>query len=742
MIRRYHSLDHIPYIPDVLPAFAVELVEVLQELLVVHLDWVADVDQLVRCIRHALFVHEELLVELLAWAETHVLDLDVDIRGQSGESDEVPSHVVDFHRLSHVEDEDLAALRVVRRLEHQGDGLRDGHEVADDPLVGDGHWTAFCDLLLEERDDGAVGAEDVTEADRDEVGLRVLPVHHLDDYLTDTLRGTHDVRRVHSLIRGDQDEALHAGVGRGTGGLEGTHDVVLDRFVRAHLHERYVLVRRRMEDHVRLILLHHAADTVRVPAGADQGHEVQLRVLHEELLLDAVRVVLVDVEDDELLRLVARDLAAELRADRSATAGDEDGLPLDHAEDFFVVDLDRFPTEEVEDVDVAELADADFAVHELVDARDSLQLTATLLTDIEDLRALFGGCGRDRVDDFRDLVLLYGTEDVVSGTDDRDTVEDAALLVQVVVDQADRIPLQVLTGEELLDEHTAGIARADDHHALAWFAALPLAGDTVEETDEAVEEAHAGVQHEAEAVPDDVVGPWHVHMHEEHAERIQYEKYQVGADHVEELDETCEVPDAVIQTEKVEHRDGADDKVRHREEVAPEIVVRDCREREVEAEEQAEEVGENEDTGVGDHQHAGVHHPGLLEMSGFSLRKRRIRGAVVFSCSVDLFTHTLSLYPTCSAGCTAWFSLRPVDESLYRIGISSCTERRKTLLFVSVFITVPEDAGAGDHHDRGADHGAGTVDGVRSCICTRVHETEIDQDNRGHKDHADETFPL
>lgn len=413
----------------------------------------------------------------------------------------------------------------------------------------------------------------------------------------------------------------------------------------------------RMEDHVRLVLLHHAADTVGVPAGADEGHEVQLRVLHEELLLDAVRVILVDVEDNELLRLVACDLTAKLGADGSATAGDEDGLPLDHAEDFFVVDLDRFTTEEVEDVDIAELADADFAVHELVDARDGLQLTAALLTYIEDLRALFGGRGRDRIDDFRDLVLLYGVEDVVSCADDRDTVEDAALLVRVVVDQADRITLQVLAGEELLDEHPAGITRADDHHALAWLTALPLTGDAVEEPDEAVEEAHAGVHHGAEAVADDVVGSWHVHVHEEHAEGIQYEEYQVGADHIEELDEAREVPDAVVQSEEVEHRDGAHDEVRHREKVAPEVVVRDLREREVEAEEQAEEVGEDEDTGVSDHQHPGVHHPGLLEVTAL-LRNRRIRCALLFSFSVDLFAHTLSLYRTRSAGCAAYFSLR------------------------------------------------------------------------------------
>ncbi len=223
----------------------------------------------------------------------------------------------------------------------------------------------------------------------------------------------------------------------------------------------------------------------------------------------------------------------------------------------------------------------------------------------------------------------------------------------------------MLAGEELLDEHPAGITRADDHHAFAWLAALPLTGDAVEETDEAVEEAHAGVHHEAEAVADDVVGSWHVHVHEEHAEGIQYEEYQVGADHIEELDEAREVPDAVVQAEKVEHRDGAHDEVGHREDVAPEIVVRDLREREVEAEEQAEEVGENEDPGVGDHQHPGVHHPGLLEVTSL-LRNRRIRCTLLFSFSVDLFAHTLSLYRTCSASSTAYFSLRPVDESPYR----------------------------------------------------------------------------
>ncbi len=71
-------------------------------------------------------------------------------------------------------------------MENERNGFGDGHEVASDVFVGDGDWPAVFDLLEEERDDGAVAAEDVAEADGDEVGGGEFIVS-LDNHFADAL---------------------------------------------------------------------------------------------------------------------------------------------------------------------------------------------------------------------------------------------------------------------------------------------------------------------------------------------------------------------------------------------------------------------------------------------------------------------------------------------------------------------------------------------------------------------------
>lgn len=54
-------------------------------------------------------------------------------------------------------------------FEHQFAGFRDEHEEADDFRVRDGEWSASRQLLAEERNDRAVGAEHVSEAGGDKL---------------------------------------------------------------------------------------------------------------------------------------------------------------------------------------------------------------------------------------------------------------------------------------------------------------------------------------------------------------------------------------------------------------------------------------------------------------------------------------------------------------------------------------------------------------------------------------------
>ena len=86
-----------------------------------------------------------------------------------------------------------------------------------------------------------------------------------------------------------------------------------------------------------------------------------------EAQLGGVQAGLVAVEQDELARAEAGDLAAQLGADRAAGAGDQDALAGDLLGDGGHVELDRAAAEQVGDVDVAQVARGGSAADDLAD---------------------------------------------------------------------------------------------------------------------------------------------------------------------------------------------------------------------------------------------------------------------------------------------------------------------------------------------------------------------------------------
>lgn len=76
----------------------------------------------------------------------------------------------------------------------------------------------------------------------------------LHDHLADALARTHDVRRVHGLIRRDEHEGLRAVAVRSLRHMERSEYVIFNGLVRASLHQRHMLVRRSVEHDVRPVL--------------------------------------------------------------------------------------------------------------------------------------------------------------------------------------------------------------------------------------------------------------------------------------------------------------------------------------------------------------------------------------------------------------------------------------------------------------------------------------------------------
>ena len=142
--------------------------------------------------------------------------------------------------------------------------------------------------------DAAATAQHVPEADGHEGGVRRRLRHHAYGLLAEPLRGAHDVRGVDGLIGGDEDHAFDVEGAAGPGHVVGAEDIVLHRFLHVRLHDRHVLVRGGMEDHLRAMRVEDLLDTDVVGDGTDNHVQVrtQLRVLGLQLVIDRVNRIL------------------------------------------------------------------------------------------------------------------------------------------------------------------------------------------------------------------------------------------------------------------------------------------------------------------------------------------------------------------------------------------------------------------------------------------------------------------
>ena len=169
---------------------------------------------------------------------------------------------------------------------------------------------------------------------------------------------------------------------RGVGGFVCTDRVVFNRLTGAVLHQRNMFMCRRVIDDLRLIRLKYLKHFAAVADGADQRHQVQLRICFPQFQLDAVGVVFVNIKDNQLSRLMRRDLAAQLAANRTASACDQDGFIVDESEHLAHVRANRFAAQQVLHGHRLHRADRNLPEHQLIHAGQLLQLAVRLIADV------------------------------------------------------------------------------------------------------------------------------------------------------------------------------------------------------------------------------------------------------------------------------------------------------------------------------------------------------------------------
>ena len=249
------------------------------------------------------------------------------------------------------------------------------------------------------------------------------------------------------------------------GGLEhvaGAHDVRLDRLAGVLLEHRQVLERRGVEHHVGASRHEHPVQRHGVPDVAQDDAAVVQQRPPRQRQLDRMQGRLVPVEHDQLSGTEPGDLPAQLRADGASGTGHQDPLPGQVVGDRGDVGVDLVAAEDVGEVDVADVADADVLPEELGGRGQHLDLEALGASRLSDAGEGLRGRAGDGHDEDVGSTALHGLPDAPGVTEHRHTPDAQMALGAVVVDQTDREPLPARVAQHRDDQVAAGVARARD----------------------------------------------------------------------------------------------------------------------------------------------------------------------------------------------------------------------------------------------------------------------------------------
>ena len=215
-------------------------------------------------------------------------------------------------------------------------------------------------------------------------------------------------------------------------------------------------------DNIRVIVLEYLLHPVGIPHGSNQHHQVQLRIFSHQLLLNVIGIILINVQDQKLSGLMARNLSAQLAAYGTAAPCHHDNLAADVSHDLVHICLDSLPAQEVFDFHFLQLGHGYLTVDQLIGARNGPEFASRLLTDIQNAFPHLVICGRNGKNNLVYPVFRHCIQNFIPASHNGNSPQKLSLTSHFVI--YDAFHTQILAGLDFLYNHVGRRPCADNHH--------------------------------------------------------------------------------------------------------------------------------------------------------------------------------------------------------------------------------------------------------------------------------------
>jgi hypothetical protein len=222
-----------------------------------------------------------------------------------------------------------------------------------------------------------------------------------------------------------------------------------------------VLVRSGVIDEFRTQAPKDMGQPIAITDIANDGDELQLRVRAPELLFDLVYLVLAASKQVKLAHFESAQLAANLAPDRSTGSGHHHAPTRQLSSNSLLVELNRFPAQQVIRVNLPDLVEMDRSLDDLDEPGDNLERNTRVTTRRDHAPHKIPRAGRDSNNRFINRLSGNDLGQLVALAENRDAVDGLPLQRSVVIEKAHDLETTGLVQGNLAYNHSARFAGAD-----------------------------------------------------------------------------------------------------------------------------------------------------------------------------------------------------------------------------------------------------------------------------------------
>ena len=190
---------------------------------------------------------------------------------------------------------------------------------------------------------------------------------------------------------------------------------------------------------------------------------MQIRELLLQLKLQAIRCILVDIQDDQLLRVMRSNLSAQLASDRSSSSSYKHDFSRNIPHNFIQIRLDRLASEQILDFHFSEIRYAYFIIYDLRHTRQNLDPASGVLAQLKDSLLACAREIRNCDKNFLYAKFLYCPRNLAVITNDRSSKNLASNLILVCIHHTDNLISDLIAAGHVFDQKICTVSCSDNH---------------------------------------------------------------------------------------------------------------------------------------------------------------------------------------------------------------------------------------------------------------------------------------